>query len=214
MTKRRTYYAQRHLHLALVLALAAPATALADKAATTKATALIGSTAKSPAGETLGTIRDLVIDLDDSRVRYAIVEAQDKLVRYSLVQFDPPAAGDHVVFHVARERLAEAPGMDARGQGFGLMRASDLLGASIHDREGKLLGKLAEMTIDWRDGTVLHAVADLDPTTRIPLDDFSMRGNALVLEPGGETSPVNGAARGAADEEPNPGRARSTTRTP
>ncbi|MGQ0547165.1 MAG: PRC-barrel domain-containing protein [Betaproteobacteria bacterium] len=171
------------MRLALALALAAPAAAAGDEAATAKASALIGSAAKSPQGESLGRIRDLVVDLDDNRVRYAIVEVRNKLVRYSLVQFDPSPARDHVVFHVAKERLAESPGMDPRWKGFGLARASDLLGASIHDREGRVIGELTEMIVDWRDGTIPYAVAELGSARRIRLEAFSMRGDELVLEP-------------------------------
>jgi sporulation protein YlmC with PRC-barrel domain len=171
------------LFLFLGLALASLAAAGGELV---QADALIGKTVKSPDGEALGRIRDLVVDLDDNRVRYAIVEAQERLFRYSLAQFDPSRDGDHVVFYVAKGRLQDSRGMDPDWEGFGVVRTSELLGRQIRDRDGRRIGELTGLAIDWVDGSVPFAVADLDsdagPGTRVRLGAFSIRGEALVLE--------------------------------
>lgn len=173
--------------IALAFVLAAPPFAgAAEDAREVKASALIGKAVKNPKGEALGRMRDLVVDLDDNRVRYAIIEAQDRLYRYSLAQFDPSSDGTHVVLYVPRARLERSPGMDPDWEGFGLARASELLGGKLVGRDGRRLGELTDMMVDWRDGSVPFAMADLagdaGPGTRVRLDALRMRGDELVLE--------------------------------
>lgn len=166
------------LHICLALALAAPLAAAGDEAQTAKASALIGKAVKNMQGEALGKVRDLVVDLDDKRVRYAIIERQGKLHRYSLAQFDPAPEGSHVVLYLSARRLEDSPGMDPEWQGYGLARASDLLGRKVEDRKGRGIGELTEIMIDWRYGTVPFALVG---GSQVPLDALAVRGKVLVL---------------------------------
>lgn len=172
--------------LAILIALAAPLAAIGQEEKIANATALIGAPVKSVDGEDLGRLRDLVLDLNDQRVRYAIMERQGRLLRYSIVQLDPAPEGKHVVLYMSKERLDGSPAMDPAWQGYGLVRASELLGRSVRDARGSRIGELADVVIDWSDGRVRHAVvrasSGAERSEHVPLGAFSIQHEHLVLE--------------------------------
>jgi sporulation protein YlmC with PRC-barrel domain len=176
------------LFLALAFALALPIAATAAEAETAMASALIGKPVKSSEGEALGKLADLILDLDDGRVRYAILERLGKLHRYSLALFDPAADGGHVVLYIGMRRLEGSPGMDPQWRGFGLVRASELIGRRVEDRAGRVVGTLADIVVEWRNGTAPFAVLDLEgegkSDRRVALDAIEVRGDLLVVPAG------------------------------
>jgi sporulation protein YlmC with PRC-barrel domain len=170
----------------LALLLVAPPMAAGQEEGIAKASELLGTSVKSVEGEELGRLRDLVLDLDDQRVRYAIVERGAKLLRYSLVHFDAAREGTHVVLHLSRERLEASPGMDPGWQGYGLVRASALLGRDVRDSQGRAIGELADIVIDWSGGKVRYALVRArngsGPGERVPLAALAVRNGHLALE--------------------------------
>jgi sporulation protein YlmC with PRC-barrel domain len=85
-----------------------------------RASKLIGTDVKNGAGEDLGEIEDLVIDLRNGRVRYAAVSfggflgLGDKLfaVPYNSLKLVENNGSQHYVLNVEKARLKNAPGFD------------------------------------------------------------------------------------------------------
>lgn len=82
------------------------------------ATTMIGSKVVNPSGEQLGTLKELVIDLEDGRVAYAVLSfggfmgKGDKLfaIPWEALMF---RAKDHTfILEADKEVLKEAPGFD------------------------------------------------------------------------------------------------------
>ncbi|NLF77482.1 MAG: PRC-barrel domain containing protein [Chloroflexi bacterium] len=82
------------------------------------ANTLIGDAVKNRAQEDLGSVKELMIDIDAGRIAYAVVSfgglfgIGDKLfaVPWSALQVD--TTNKHVVLDVAKETLENAPGFD------------------------------------------------------------------------------------------------------
>lgn len=72
----------------------------------------------SPSGEDLGSIKDLMIDMNDGRVRYAVVSfggflgVGDKLFAVPFEALDLDAENERFVLDVPKEKLENAPGFD------------------------------------------------------------------------------------------------------
>ena len=82
------------------------------------ATTMIGDKVVNTEGEQLGTIRDLVIDLDDAQIAYAVLSfggflgLGDKLFAIPLEALIFNSEAHTVVLDVDREVLKNAPGFD------------------------------------------------------------------------------------------------------
>jgi hypothetical protein len=82
------------------------------------ATTVIGDKVVNTEGEQLGTIRDLVIDLDDAQIAYAVLSfggflgLGDKLFAIPLEALTFGAEEHTAVLDVDREVLRNAPGFD------------------------------------------------------------------------------------------------------
>lgn len=82
------------------------------------ANTLIGDAVKNRTQEDLGSVKELMIDIDAGRIAYAVVSfgglfgIGDKLfaVPWSALQVD--TTNEHVVLDVAKETLEDAPGFD------------------------------------------------------------------------------------------------------
>jgi sporulation protein YlmC with PRC-barrel domain len=82
------------------------------------ATSIIGSKVLNPAGDQLGTIKELMVDLEDGQIAYAVLSfggflgLGDKLFAIPLEALTF-ANGDHtVILEVEKEVLRNAPGFD------------------------------------------------------------------------------------------------------
>lgn len=82
------------------------------------ASTIIGDSVVNGAGEDLGDIKDLMIDLDGGRVRYAVLSfggflgIGDKLFAVPMETLTLDAENKRFVLDVDRERLENAPGFD------------------------------------------------------------------------------------------------------
>jgi sporulation protein YlmC with PRC-barrel domain len=152
---------------------------------------LIGTEVKNVQGENLGEIKDLVIDLGDSRVHYAVLSfggvagVGDKLFAYPITTFKPSAEGDKLVLSVSKDRLKNAPGFDKdkwpdwadnryRGEvdkyfqaksaksGERMVRASQLIGKNVDDSKGANAGEIEDIIVTTTDGRIPYLVLDFD----------------------------------------------------
>jgi sporulation protein YlmC with PRC-barrel domain len=82
------------------------------------ATTMIGSTVVNPAGEQLGNLKELVIDLDEGRIAYAVLSfggfmgMGDKLFAIPWEALMLNAKDRTFILDVEKEVLKEAPGFD------------------------------------------------------------------------------------------------------
>src|SRR5258706_11606449 len=91
-----------------------PDTRLATNIGLYCSTTLLGCSVKNPAGETLGYLRDLVIDLGEGRIAAALLwlhpeGGEERLVPVPLstIGYDPERK--HCILHVAGDKLERAP---------------------------------------------------------------------------------------------------------
>lgn len=82
------------------------------------ATTLIGDKVTNTAGENLGDIKDLMIDLDSGCVRYAVIDfggflgVGDKYFAVPWRALTVDQKNECIVFDIEKERLENAPGFD------------------------------------------------------------------------------------------------------
>ncbi len=114
------------------LALAAPAYATMKTAPTMKSgqmhnvparnirlSQLVGKDVRNAQGEDLGDIKDVIIDVNNSRVHYVVLSfggflgMGNKLFAYPVRAFSLAADKDELILNVAKERLKDAPGFEA-----------------------------------------------------------------------------------------------------
>lgn len=82
------------------------------------ATSITGTTVRNRAGETLGDIKDLVVDLSTGRVRYAVLDfggflgIGDKYFAVPLEAFRTDSQSEQLVLDMDKARLENAPGFD------------------------------------------------------------------------------------------------------
>ena len=80
------------------------------------ATSLNGTTVLNPAGESLGDIKDLMIDTGSARVQYAVLDfggflgIGDKLFAVPLEAFRVDTKNERLILDVDKKRLETAPG--------------------------------------------------------------------------------------------------------
>jgi sporulation protein YlmC with PRC-barrel domain len=84
-----------------------------------KASSIIGTSVVDPKDESLGDIKEIVIDPRSGRVAYAVVSfggflgMGEKLFAIPFSSFNYQLDGNKYVLNVSRDRLKEAPGFDA-----------------------------------------------------------------------------------------------------
>lgn len=85
---------------------------------TLSSTTLIGDDVKNRDGERVGTLKDIMIDLETGRVAYAVVACGgflgigDRLFAVPWRSLDLDTDQHALIFDVDRERLEQAPGFD------------------------------------------------------------------------------------------------------
>lgn len=83
-----------------------------------KGSSLIGATVKNQQGETLGEVRDLVIDFNSGRVAYLVLESDagvfrsEKLHAVPLRAFQPTADGTSLVLNADKTKIEASAGFD------------------------------------------------------------------------------------------------------
>lgn len=87
-----------------------------------RASELIGMNVQSAQGESLGEIRDLIVDVNNQRVHYAVLSfggflgMGNKQFAYPVTMFGQTADGEQLVLNVNREQLREWPGFEENRQ--------------------------------------------------------------------------------------------------
>ena len=83
-----------------------------------QASTVIGSKVLNPAGEPLGTVKELVIDIEDGRIAYAVLSfggflgLRDKLFAIPWEALILNVKDNTFILDVDKEMLKEAPGFD------------------------------------------------------------------------------------------------------
>jgi sporulation protein YlmC with PRC-barrel domain len=102
-------------------------------------TSLVGTSVRNPAGEDLGKIEDLMIDLDEGQVAYAVLSfggflgMGDKLFAVPFKAFRCDCENETMVLDTPKERLENAPGFDKSNWPDTADRS---WGVGIHDHYG------------------------------------------------------------------------------
>ena len=115
----------KYVRLAMAMLVAAVVTGRSYAADPTpvqhfRVSALEGLPVRNAAGENLGKIKDMVIDLKSGTIRYVALDfggflgLGDKLfaVPWSALQYQDKPNDEHLVLNVSKERLKNAPGFD------------------------------------------------------------------------------------------------------
>ncbi|MBN2502937.1 MAG: PRC-barrel domain-containing protein [Anaerolineales bacterium] len=82
------------------------------------ATTLIGDTVRNPQGEELGTLEEIMFELDSGRIAYAVLSfggflgLGDKLFAIPWQALSVDTEDEEVVLNVSKEQLEDAPGFD------------------------------------------------------------------------------------------------------
>lgn len=150
---------RRTLIAALVApALAAPAAVLAEQHATPqaqrqqqsapqlqqsdmRASQVVGMDVKNPQGDTIGKIKDLVIDTQSGKVEYAALAhggflgLGEDLYAYPVSRFQPGQERDQLVLDVTKEQLEQSAGFD--DDDWPKMREDRSFWANVDERFGR-----------------------------------------------------------------------------
>lgn len=152
-----------------------------------RASKLIGSEVRNARDESLGEIKDLIVDVNNDRVYYAVLSFGgflgfgDELLAYPVRMFTQAADGDKLLLELDGAKLEGARGMDEEKERaadwsddvdryFGrpvevrlmpnqlLRRASELIGKEVDGRDGKNLGNIRDLVVNMGKGSVRYAV--------------------------------------------------------
>lgn len=128
---------------------------------------VVGAEVLDRDGERLGTVHDVVIDADRDRISYAVVAVQgpfglgERRLAVSIPGEARVGADGRLVVH-APQGLAQVPLAASPRYRNNLHSASELLEARVEDYSGLDVGELRDIVIDPRDGTIEHAVVEVD----------------------------------------------------
>lgn len=147
-------------------------------------------------GERLGSVEDVVLDLNKQQVQYVVLSHGgllgfgDKRFMFPVKAFEPGQEADELVLKVSKEQLASAPGMEKGkwddpayrervDQHFGgelaanadpeakLVSASGLVGKEVHNRTGQSIGDVEDIVVSLETGKVHYVAMDLDDSDKL-----------------------------------------------
>ena len=107
---------------------------------TLSTTSLIGTDVRNNAGETLGDIKDFMLDVDNGRVLYAVLDfggflgIGDKYFAVPLEAFRADTQSEKLVLDMDKARLENAPGFDKNNWP---ATANDTFVESVYDFYGQ-----------------------------------------------------------------------------
>jgi sporulation protein YlmC with PRC-barrel domain len=216
---------------AVALALSAPAFGAmqsADQAQTARtqnvremrASNLIGQNVKSPQGNSLGEINDLVVDMNTGKVRYAILAfdpgifSGERLFAVPTNELKFGSGKNEIVYNMTRERLERA-GVERRNwpnalrdrnylagldRTYGIVQpsqdrrafsASELLGKDVNGRQGDEIGEIRDLVVDMNGQRVHYAVLAFDPSWAAPEKLYAFPLSAFTFTQGKDELALN-----------------------
>ncbi len=144
-----------------------------------RASALIGARAVDRRGERLGRIEDLIIASRTGAVHYAVVSfggllgLGDRLYLYPVQALAPGRASNQVAIDVDRKELGERTGVseletwlrqydpNANIADRTYLRASELIGKGLDDRNGERIGEVEDLVVNLGSGRLRFVVVEL-----------------------------------------------------
>jgi sporulation protein YlmC with PRC-barrel domain len=126
---------------------------------------LLGQPVVDSTGKPVGKIRDLLVRLDTGSARYSELSVDAGGTEWLPVhELHSRAAQTGFTLGMTASRLAERSSSAGSGVPFsdGSLRASQLLGQRVTDRNGKNIGALHDIVVDMQRGQVEHAVVRFD----------------------------------------------------
>lgn len=185
-----------------------------------RASQLIGKEVRNAQGQDLGEIQDLIIDVNNQRVHYAVLAfggflgLGEKLFAYPVRTLQ--TSGDQLVLNVPKERLQRAPGFDPnrwpnwsetiyrdeidryfgptvspkRMDNMRLVRASELIGKDVNDRQGDDAGEIEDIVVNLNTSAVRYVVLDFDKAWSPDDKMVALPVNTLSLPDGREDDAV------------------------
>ena len=122
--------------------------AASGAAAAATAAALIGAPAESRRGNAVGTVDDVIVDVDGGRVLYVIIDAEDRYYTLPMRALDLDARRPRVDLSLGNALARVAP--DVR-----LRRAARLIGQPLHRTGGEeRIGTIVDIAFDAESGVV------------------------------------------------------------
>jgi len=121
--------------------------AASNAAAAASASALIGAPAETERAGTLGTVDDVIVDVDGGRVLYVIIDAKDRYYTLPMRAVDLDAARPRVDLSLGNALAQAAPELRLR-------RAARLIGQPLHHTGGERIGTISDIAFDAESGVV------------------------------------------------------------
>ena len=151
-----------------LLLLALPASAERVYSNDRLASDLLGISIVDRGGKRVGTLRELLVDLERPAEMLAIVGfggffgLGEERRAYPLSWFSPALRDDAVLLDLEKDELAAVQ----QPRRHGLAPASELLGRPMNDRHGRAAGELRDLLVSLGSGKVRHAVVMLERLER------------------------------------------------
>lgn len=147
-------------------------------------------------GERLGSVEDVVLDLNNQEVQYVVLSHGgflgfgDKRFMFPVKAFKPGQEEDKLVLNVPKEQLENAPDMDkgkwndpayreSVDRHFGgevaakpdpkaqLISASSLVGKEVHNRTGQSVGDVEDIVVSLETGKVHYVAMDFSDSDKL-----------------------------------------------
>jgi sporulation protein YlmC with PRC-barrel domain len=165
--------------LFVLVLLAAPAAFAAAPEA--RASEVLSAPVSNARGERIGTVGQLVVDVDNDVVRYALIERDGRRdFAYPLTALRRAPGRPRLVLDEGRT-LALAPGTNARrGR---LVGATTLLGREVRFADGDSAGEIRDFVLDLQTGEVERVLVAYEPVLGDPLVSIPL---ARMLIPAGD----------------------------
>ncbi|MDQ6618675.1 MAG: PRC-barrel domain-containing protein [Pseudomonadota bacterium] len=179
-----------------------------------RASEVIGMDVQGSGGKSVGTVRDLVVNITTGDVRYAMLEfdpgvfKSEKVFGVPLSELSFPADGKHLVYskinraqiektavskadwQIALDNRRYIDGLD-RNFGFSpptgearSFRATQLLGKNVDSRSGHDIGQIQDLVLDMGANKVQYAVLAFDPSWFTREKLFAFRLSSFMLTSG------------------------------